>query len=141
MICPILCVKDIPLSIVFYEKLGFQRQMAMTGPDGLLAFAFVGLGKDTTIGLSRSSDIPKTPHIDFMIYVPDGEELDTYYNRAKARGIAIAEELKTQEWGDHVFTVVDPNGYRIMLSQRVQKADLDRLATATREVAKVVSRP
>lgn len=124
MICPILCVKDIPLSIAFYEKLGFERQMTMTGPDGLLAFAFVSLGKEATIGLSRSSDVPTTPHVDFMIYVPEGEQLNTYYSRAKARGIGIADELRTQYWGDRTFTVIDPNGYRIVMSQRAHETDL-----------------
>lgn len=125
MICPILCVKDVPLSIAFYEKLGFQRQMTMMGPDGFLAFAFVSLGKDVMVGLSRSSDVPTTPHVDFMVYVPEGEQLDTYYQRAKTRGITIADEMQTQSWGDRTFTVIDPNGYRIVMSQSVREGDLD----------------
>ena len=135
MICPILCVKDIPLSITFYEKLGFQTQTTMTGPDGILAFAFISLGKDVRVGLSRSSDVPTTPHVDFMIYVPEGRQLDTYYNRAKAKGIAIADELKTQYWGDRTFTVVDPDGYRIVMSQTEHEADQERGTAAIRGMA------
>ena len=137
MICPILCVKDMTLSIALYEKLGFQRQMVMAGPDGMLAFAFVTLGKEATVGLTRSSDVPTTPHVDFMIYVPSGESLEAYYNRAKSRGIAIADELKMQDWGDRTFTVIDPNGYRIVLSQAVHETDLDRVAAVVRGEAKV----
>lgn len=132
MICPILCVKDIPLTIAFYEKLGFKKQLAMSGPDGMMAFVFVCLGKDVTIGLNRSSEVPRTPHVDFMVYVPEGEQLDTYYNRARARGITIAEELKTEDWGDRAFTVIDPNGYRIVLAQAAREADVAQAATASR---------
>src|ERR1700753_1102035 len=132
MICPILSVKDMTLSIAFYEKLGFQRQMTMPGPDGVLAFAFVSLGKDATIGLTRSSDVPTTSHIEFMIYVPRGEQLDGYYKLARSNGITIADEPAIQNWGDRTFTVVDPNGYRIVMSQAVQEAEFDKVAAIMR---------
>jgi len=137
VICPILSVKDMALSITFYEKLGFQKQMAMPGPDGVLAFAFVSLGKDVMVGLTRVSDVPTTPHVDFMIYVPQGDQLDTYYNQAKARGIAIADDLKTQDWGDRTFTVIDPNGYRIVMSQTVHEADISRVPAVIQSSEKV----
>ncbi len=138
MICPILSVKDITLSIAFYEKLGFQRQMVMPGPDGVLAFAFVTLGRDSMVGLTRSSDVPTTSHVDFMIYVPQGEQLDAYYKQARANGIAIADELKIQYWGDRTFTVIDPNGYRIVMSETVHEADLDKVSAVMRGDAKTV---
>jgi uncharacterized glyoxalase superfamily protein PhnB len=84
------------------------------------------------IGQTRVSDVPTTPHVDFMIYVPDGEQVDAYYNQAKAQGIAIADEIKTQYWGDRTFTVIDPSGYRIVISQTVHETDLDRVATVMR---------
>jgi PhnB protein len=135
MIIPMLSVKDIAQSISFYEKLGFQKQMAMPGPDGVLAFAFVQLGSDS-IGLNRMSDVPETPYIEFMISVPEGTQIDGYYQQVKAQGIAIAEEIKNQYWGDRSFTVVDPDGYKIALFQTIEQINMDKVAAVMRGDAK-----
>jgi PhnB protein len=134
MILPIFSVKDVAQSIAFYEKLGFTKDMAFPGPDGALSFAFVklGTGTDTVIGLSRGSDVPATPYVDFMIYTAEGLQIEAYYQKVKDQGIPIAEEIKTQYWGDRTFTVVDPDGYRIVLSQTVHQADPNKMAAIMR---------
>ena len=132
MIVPILSVKDIAVSIAFYEKLGFHKTMELPGPDGVLTFGFVQLGV-SNMGLSRMSDVPPTPYVDFMIPILEGTQLDAHYERVKAHGVAIAEEIKTQYWGDRSFTVIDPDGYKIVLFQTVEKMDLDKVAAVIRE--------
>jgi len=134
MILPIFSVKDVAQSIAFYEKLGFTKDMAFPGPDGVLTFAFVkmGAGTDTVIGLSRVSDPPATPYVDFMVYPAEGLELDAYYQKVKALGVPIAEEIKTRYWGDRTFTVVDPDGYRIVMTETVHQADPDKMAAIMR---------
>jgi uncharacterized glyoxalase superfamily protein PhnB len=132
MIMPILNVKDVDASIAFYEKLGFTKQMAMDGPDGVNAFAIITLGQ-ANLALGRRPDDTRDRDVaDFMVYLPEGGDLDGLYAAAKSRGIQIDEDIKTQYWGDRTFTVFDLDGYRITMSVTVHPVDMDYASAVMR---------
>lgn len=131
MILPILNVKDVDASLAFYQKLGFKVDMAMPGPDGVNTFAFVSMA-GTIIGLNRGEVSQPVTAVEFMVYIDDAEDLDEHCARVKARGIALASEIKTQYWGDRTYTVHDPDSYIITLTKTVHQADMDYVAAVTR---------
>lgn len=123
MILPLLKVKNVDASVKFYvEKLGFNNAFNMQGPDGVNAFAFVDLGKPT-IGLSleQSDNTGAGKGVEFMVYLPDETDIDTYYADVKGKGVKIEAELATQYWGDRTFTIHDPDGYVITLSKTIKE--------------------
>lgn len=137
MIMPILAVSDLEKSLSFYtEKLGFEKMISFPGPDGSLVFAFVGLGPAVNIGL-QLSPTPEGTRGDgavFMIYLPDGQEIDPYYEQVKAKGVAIETEIADQYWGDRTFSVKDPDGFYLTLAKSVKQVPID-------EIEKVISGP
>lgn len=129
MIAPILHVKDVDASIAFYEKLGFITTVAMPGPDGVNAMAFMRTWQ-SHIGLARTPDDYRDRDVlDIMIYLPDNSDIDGLYYAVKARGIHVDEKIKTQFWGDRTFTLYDLDGYRITLSLAVHQPDMEYVAS------------
>lgn len=41
------------------------------------------------------------------------KNVDKVYEEMKTKGIEIVQELKSEEWGDRHFSIVDPNGIGI----------------------------
>ena len=134
MIAPILSVKDVDASVAFYtEKLGFTHSFSLPGPDGNNAFAFVGLGKTVAIGLSRE-DVTEArgQGVDFMIYLPEDQDIDTVYADIQARGVTIKSEIGTKYWGDRTFSVRDPDGYHLTMAATVEQTDMEKAAAVMR---------
>lgn len=133
MIMPILTVRSVDASFDFYvNKLGFKQEMAMAGPDGRNFFGFVSLGK-AMIGLDAMTPTAARggAGADFMVYVSDDTDLDHLYQEVQARGTAIEAPIETKYWGDRVFTVLDPDGYRITLSKTVKQVPMAEIETIT----------
>lgn len=132
MIMPILDVKDVDASVAFYtEKLGFKQDMLMPGPDGVNAFAFVS--KDNAIfGINLAQQPTVGASVDFMVYLPEGTDIEAVYAEMQAKGITIVDELKQQYWGDKTFSMHDPDGYRVTLCITVHQADMEHVAAVMR---------
>jgi uncharacterized glyoxalase superfamily protein PhnB len=132
MIVPVLMVKSVDESIKFYnEKLGFKTDMVLPGADGVNSFAGISLGTSTfMLGLaSESDDIPHAgTGVVFMVYLPEDGDIDAVYSDVQAKGLAIVEGLKTEYWGDRVFTVHDPDGYVLTIAKTVHQADMNQVA-------------
>jgi uncharacterized glyoxalase superfamily protein PhnB len=135
MIMPILSVKDVEASVAFYEKLGFTRQMSMPGADGVTNFAIVELA-DMTIGLGTDAGHTYTdnaPGVQFHLYIPkDGESIDAHHARTVANGILIAEALGNAYWGDRTYSVLDPDGYHLTITQEHTPVDMEHVAAVHR---------
>jgi uncharacterized glyoxalase superfamily protein PhnB len=128
MIVPVLSVKDVDASIAFYtEKLGFKQDMVLAGPDGVNSFAGVSLGNSTFM-LSRAETANVGQGVVFMIYIPEESDIDKVYSDVQAKGVAIVEPLKTEYWGDRVFSVKDPDGFYLTVSKTVHQADMEHVA-------------
>lgn len=128
MIMPILAVRDIDASVVFYtEKLGFTSSVKMEGPDGNPVFAIVELGK-ASFGLGIDETIPEPgATVQFMVYVPDETNIDEYYQTVQSRSVAIKEPLEDAIWGDRVFSITDPDGYWLSFAKTVATPSLEEI--------------
>ncbi len=132
MILPMLEVKNYDDSVKFYtEKLGFTSVMSMKGPDGQNIFGFValggsqiGLGHDPKPNVTLSKD--RGNGVVLMIY-PDDFDIDAYCEKVKANGVPLVEELKTEYWGDRVFSVKDPDGFYLTFGKTVQTVPPDEI--------------
>ena len=137
MIAPVLAVEDVDRSLEFYtQKLGFKQDFCLEGPDGRNAFAFVSLGEEAdgnAVGLSRQPvEGARGRGVVFMVYIPKTMAIDHYYDAVRGRGVAIKQEIATQYWGDRSFTVLDPDGYYLSLSQTVAETDMDQVRSVMR---------
>ncbi len=133
MIMPILSVRNVDASLDFYvNKLGFKQEMVMAGADGNNFFGFVSLGK-AMIGLdAMTPTAPRgAPGADFMVFVPDEADIDQVYQDVLSRGTAIEAPIETKYWGDRVFSVLDPDGYRITISKTVKQVPMEEIETIT----------
>jgi uncharacterized glyoxalase superfamily protein PhnB len=127
MVYPILSVTDVDTSLAFYtEKLGFQQDLAMDGPDGKTAFAFVRLGTEV-VGFSRADTDNVGRGVVFMFAVPEGAKVDTVYAEVQAKGVAIEEPIKTEYWGDRIFSIKDPDGYYLTLYETIHQPDMEHI--------------
>jgi uncharacterized glyoxalase superfamily protein PhnB len=128
MIAPILAVKDYDASVKFYtEKLGFTLDVNMQGPDGSNVFGFVGMGKTLQIGLTRDAKAYERGQGVVLMLYPENFDIDTYYADIKTKSVEITEELKTEYWGDRVFSLKDPDGYYLTFCKTVQNVPTEQI--------------
>lgn len=133
MIMPILAVRDVEASAAFYtQKLGFNQDILMAGPDGQPAFAIVSLGQ-AMVGLSADPALPaRGAGVELMVYVPNGADLDGLYADVQARGVPVAAPIQDQYWGDRTVSVHDPDGFHITLSKAVRQVPMEEMAAIMR---------
>lgn len=132
MIMPILDVRDVDASLAFYrDKLGFDIQMSLPGPDGRSAFAIIEKGA-AQIGLGLQGHENAGRGVTLMVYVPDDVDLDQYYEDVKKNGVTLDGEIKTEYWGDRVFSLKDPDGYALSLCKTVEETDMEKVAAIMR---------
>jgi uncharacterized glyoxalase superfamily protein PhnB len=135
-VLPILAVKNYDASVKFYtEQLGFVSEFTMQGPDGTNSFGFVSKG-EARLGLGQQPDVPHAGHgVYFMLY-PEGDfDIDAYYAQVQQKGVPIAEEIKTEYWGDRVFSLKDPDGYHLAFGKTVQEIPLEQIKEHMRQPA------
>jgi uncharacterized glyoxalase superfamily protein PhnB len=124
-VLPILAVKDFDTSLKFYtEQLGFAVTMTMQGPDGSNSFGFVN--KDNVqIGLSLDKAAYERGNGVVLMLYPDDFDIEVYYKQVTSKGVTIAEPLKTEYWGDQVFSLKDPDGYYLTFGKTVQQVSVE----------------
>jgi uncharacterized glyoxalase superfamily protein PhnB len=136
MIMPTLGVKDVDASVAFFtEKLGFRHDMSMAGTDGKIVFAIVGLGAAVFgLGWDESLDFsqPMGNGVQFMIYLPEGQDIDSYYADVKAKGVRIDDELADTYWGDRAFTIHDSNGYMLTFAVTIKQVAVEDMEAVLR---------
>ncbi len=132
MIMPVLAVRDLESSLPFYrDQLGFQVPMVMPDAAGAPRFAVAQWGEGVSVGLSaQETEGAKGTGVIFMVYVPDGTEIDAYYVEVQERGVAIHEEISDSYWGDRCFSVIDPDGYVLMLCQTKTEMTYDEIVSS-----------
>ena len=121
-ITPMFAVRDPQASIAWFEKLGFESLGAATTPDGSVMHAELARGP-ARVMLGPAQGEVGAPGLELYIKLEDG--IDDYYRSVTAAGVAIAEELRDQFWGDRSFTVRHPDGYRIMFAQTVRNVTME----------------
>ena len=134
MIMPILTVKDVDESVAFFkDMLGFRHDMSMA-PEGKNIFAIVGLGA-AAFGLGHADAAPQPPYapgVQFMIYLPEGQSIDSYYADVKAKGVKIDDELSDTYWGYRAFSIHDPDGYLLTFAVTIKEVPIDEMEAFVR---------
>ena len=58
--------------------------------------------------------------VEFYIYVDAPRTVDDYFKELKAKGVTVINELKTEFWGDRIFSISDPDGYVLTFSEHIK---------------------
>ncbi len=61
---------------------------------------------------------PQWHHLGAMLHFVVGDGIDGLHAEFLEKGGHIFRELSQSPWGDRMFIMVDPDGYRIMFSER-----------------------
>lgn len=123
---PVISVSNYQTSKQFYtEKLGFHEDFTMDMADAegkQHTFGIFSMGKGTALMLGLN---PVTGErgagVDLMLYPDDDFDIDAYYTQLKSRGVEIRAEIKTEYWGDRVFSLQDPDGYTITFGKVIEQ--------------------
>ena len=116
-IIPALRYRDAPAAIEWLETaLGFKATFVVPGDDGTIAHAQLRLGAGMVmLGSVRDGVWPvHSPRDTGMatqgvyICVPD---IDAPYQRAKAAGAEIIQDLQSTDYGSREFAIRDPEGH------------------------------
>ncbi len=129
MLSPILAVEDINASIKFYvDVLGFTENWKMQDEHQRTNFACVRMGDAEILlgvieGFVDPADLAQRGiGIQLYLEVPENIAIDTLYERAISAA-RITREIETRNWGERTFSVRDPDGYQLMLAQRITAVD------------------
>ena len=116
-IIPFLRYQDAPAAIDWLGRaFGFEKQMVVPGPDGIIEHAQLTLGPAVIMVSSLRDDElgMKSPRqlgaVNQGIYVAL-DEVDPHYARAKAVGAEIVRELRDEDYGGRDYAVRDLEGH------------------------------
>jgi uncharacterized glyoxalase superfamily protein PhnB len=112
-----LCLyyQDAPTAIEWLERaFGFNRRMAVPGPNGTIAHAELSYGAGVIMvgsakpekGWVSPRDLPAVNQV-ISVTVDDP---DAHYTRAKAAGAEITQELKDEDYGSRGYMARDVEG-------------------------------
>ena len=139
---PSLTVSNIERSIRFYEDaLGFVVTFAIPGPDGAPVHA--GLENGTAslmVGLPmtespRSADTsPPGRGVNLYVGVAATDDIDALFERAKRSGASVVQEPTDEFWGDHDWSIADPDGYVITVGKQMRTMSPDEMIEASKSL-------
>lgn len=139
-ITPILNVSDVPESIAWFEKIGWQRNftwnhagmiedMADGDDNGVADFAGVGSGnaqiflclnhqgpRGTTMPLQVQNSNLEPGGIWVSIWASSPEDLAKLYQAAVENGMQIGLEPTDQPWGAREFRIIHPDGHTLRVN-------------------------
>jgi uncharacterized glyoxalase superfamily protein PhnB len=109
MIIPTLRYQDAKAAIDFLEDaFGFEQRHVTENPDGTVAHAELTHGSGIVmLGTAREGDRFTTGRAVIYVVVADPDAL---YDRAKAAGATIVQELTDQDYGSREFAAEDREG-------------------------------
>lgn len=120
-LAPALSVRSITESLQFYQDvLGFQEWFRWNDASGRLAAGAVVRGNARIIfdwlgNLSEEQMKHLGTGVDLYVDIGDAD-IDDYYEQVKDKAQVLAP-IADKPWGDRVFTVADPDGYRISFAR------------------------
>jgi lactoylglutathione lyase len=116
---PVVYAVDVPLSVRFYEMLGFEEHVRMP-PGG--EPGYVGMRRDESelavvtvesprqlIGLEAGTGV----RFELFVYVHD---LDREVRELRGAGATVLREPEQMPWGERVAYVADPDGNPVALA-------------------------
>ena len=134
-IVPALSYQDAPAAIEFLcRAFGFEELYRLEMPGGSIGHAELTYAGHTVSlatawpqgGLGSPQDLPHL-HACIQVYVDD---VDAHYERAKAEGVEIIEELADQFYGDRTYRAHDLEGHRWWFHQRLRDVSPEEMTQA-----------
>ena len=108
----VLAVHDLPGSAKFFEELGFQ---VISKPDG-----WIFVERDNCmvmLGECRDAIHPsKLGDHSYFGYLRV-DDVESYYEDLKTKGVKILSPIESKPWKMREFSVVSPEGHRLMIGQ------------------------
>jgi catechol 2,3-dioxygenase-like lactoylglutathione lyase family enzyme len=113
---PVVATADVRTTVEWFEKtLGFEQQWSWGDPPvyaGIKAggaMLYVSLDPELAGTISERRLAP-----DIFLWVRD---IDAVYDRHRANGAAIEEQLNRRPWGVRQYVIREPNGYRLKIAE------------------------
>ena len=128
LVIPFLFVKDIDAALAFYEEvLGFARTN-VNEPDGKIVHAELSY-RDRIVAMvspaGQNSEWCVSPasrdqgsSVEILVYVEDAAAC---HERAVKAGATSLGEPKDWPWGERIGHIMDPDGYRWLLDQNLNR--------------------
>jgi lactoylglutathione lyase len=119
-ISPSFTANDLQRSIAFYrDVLGFVVGDEWRGENGVLngcemragGVVFVLNQDDFAKGRDRKKGLGTS------LYVSTAQDIDRLASEIKARGGTLDQEPADMPWGQRIFTITDPDGFRLTIAQ------------------------
>jgi uncharacterized glyoxalase superfamily protein PhnB len=128
---PALSVSDPRATLDWLEKLGFQTVMSMPLPDGSIVHAHAARG-DAHLMLGPPCDQGiGGPGVTLYINIEDS--VDELYERAQASGIKVTQDPRDEFWGDRLFAVEHPDGYKLAFANHVRDVSHEEMQKAVEQ--------
>ncbi|HWG90062.1 MAG TPA: VOC family protein [Candidatus Thermoplasmatota archaeon] len=139
---PLLNVSDIDRTIAFYKGLGLRTKKDSMGQ---MTWAMVESGEGRMLFFPKDGNPDLSAEDREWLAGPIGRgvlinigvpKAARAFEKAQALGATIDYPLSDNPWGGQGFTLVDPDGYVVHLSDRFPGNSFRREAPATRAAAK-----
>ena len=114
---PTITVNDLKGSIRFYEGLGFAVGDKYED-DGKLMGVMMNAG-GSVLGLSQddfAKGKDRVKGVGMRLYLETDQNIEELAERAKSAGVKMAEAPGPLPWGPMGFTVTDPDGFKMTIS-------------------------
>jgi PhnB protein len=134
-------VKDANAAIKFYAKaFGAKELFRLTEPGGKVSHAEIAIGAATMMiadeypdfGCASPQTIGGSP-VQFHLYVKNA---DAAIKKALKAGAKLTRPVMNQFYGDRTGSVVDPFGYRWMISHRIEAVSPKEMQRRWRDLLK-----
>ncbi len=129
-ITPYIYYEDVAAAMDWLSKaFGLEESERMAGPDGKVLHAEMRTGQGVVMMGCPGPDYQnpkKTGLLSGGVYVYV-DDVDGHYERAKAAGAKIVEELADQFYGDRRYRAEDPEGHQWAFGQHVRDVPPEEL--------------
>lgn len=117
---PMLEVESVDRARAFYvDALGFDHMMGVVGADGALDFLTVHKSGAKIMLMRPEGPAESKEKQPASIYF-EVDGVDEYHAQLKAKGLSPTDP-ENMWWGDRVFILSDPFGYRLWFYQNVSE--------------------
>jgi uncharacterized glyoxalase superfamily protein PhnB len=119
-VAPSFTVNDVAKSLAWYQDvLGCVVQDRWESDGKLMG---VEMGAGTVIFMLGQDDWKKgrdrVKGEGFRLYCDTSQDVDRLADQIKARGGTLAQEPEDESWGARVFSLVDPDGFKITIAKK-----------------------
>jgi uncharacterized glyoxalase superfamily protein PhnB len=119
-VSPSFTANDLPRSIAFYrDVLGFVVGDEWRGENGVLQGCEMHAG--SVVFMLTQDDFAKgrdrQKGVGTRLHVSTAQDIDRLASEIKARGGTLDQEPADMPWGERVFMITDPDGFKLTIAQ------------------------